>query len=109
MPLGVKILVFTFGELMSIVLGLIPFSKLELFLFHAKTLKNFVLLAFYINNIFGAFKIYQKFYLFQPNNFFLQIGWSKLKLAFSKLKIDMTKIFTLREKYDKKKDKIKVK
>ena len=96
----VKTSVFTFGELMNIVFGPILFPKPELSLLHAKTPKNSALLAFYIDNIFGAFKTYQKQYIFLHNHFFPHIVWSKLKLAFSKLKIDMTKIFALGEEHE---------
>lgn len=45
---------------MNIVFRFILSPKLEPLLFYAKTFKDFALLAFYINDIFGAFKIYQK-------------------------------------------------
>lgn len=71
----------------------------EASLFNTKSLKNFVLLAFYRDNIFGAFKTYSEQYIFLHHHFFLRMVWFKLKFAFSKLKIGMTKIFMLEEKH----------
>lgn len=45
---------------MNIILRFILFPKLKLLLFYVKTFKDFALLTFYIDDIFGAFKIYQK-------------------------------------------------
>ena len=87
--------VFTFGELMNIVSGLILFLMPESSTLHTKTSKDSILLAFYMDDIFGAFKTYQKQYMFLHNYFFLRMVWSKLKLTFSNLKIGITKIFAL--------------
>ena len=85
---------------MNIVLGPIPSPIPKLLLLYAKTPKNSALLAFYMDNIFGAFKTYQKQYIFLYDHFFLRMVWSKLKLVFPKLKIGMTKIFALREEHE---------
>ena len=60
MSQGARTSVFTFGKLMNIVLGPIPSPKLEPSLFHAKISKNSTLPAFYIDDIFKAFKTYQE-------------------------------------------------
>lgn len=49
---------FTFSELMNIILRPIPLPPSEPLLLYGKTTKDFALLAFYIDNIFRAFKIY---------------------------------------------------
>lgn len=54
----VKISFFIFSELINIILELISFFQLELALFHRKTAKDFVLLAFSLDHIFGVFKFY---------------------------------------------------
>ena len=61
-----------------------------------------------MDSIFEAFKTYQKQYIFPYDYFFPCILWSKLKLAFFKLKIRMTKIFAL-EKENKIDGKIRLK
>ena len=94
-----KTLFFIFGKLIKIVLGLILSSQSELSLIYRKTAKDTTSLAFYIDNIFETFKTYQEQYIFLRNHFFPRIVWSKLKLAFSKLKIEMTKIFALKEEH----------
>ena len=58
MAQGAGTLFFTFGELLNIVLGLILLSQPKLLLLYRKTAKDTVLIAFYINNIFKAFKTY---------------------------------------------------
>ena len=73
MPQGARTSVFTFGELMNIVLGLIPSLKPELSLLHAKTPKDSALLAFYMDDIFGGFKTYQEQYIFLHDHFFLRM------------------------------------
>lgn len=100
MPQGAKTLFFTFGELINIVLGPIPSSQLKSLLFYRKIAKNTALFAFYIDDIFEAFKTYQEQYIFLRNHFFHCIVWSKSKLAFSKLKIKMTKIFALEKEHE---------
>ena len=85
---------------MNIILGLIPFSKPEPSLLHAKIPKNSALLSFHIDDIFRAFKTYQEQYIFLHDHFFPRMVWCKLKLAFSKLKTGMTKIFVLGEEYE---------
>ena len=45
---------------MNIVLKPIIFLSLKLLLLHGKTTKNIISLAFYMNNIFEVFKIYQE-------------------------------------------------
>lgn len=49
--------------------------------------------------MFKALKTYQKRYIFLHDHFFPYIVWFKLKLVFSKLKIEMTKIFALKKKH----------
>ena len=100
MPQGARTSVFTFGELMNIVLRPIPSPKTELSLLHTKTPQDSALLAFYMDDTFGAFKTYQEQYMFLRDHFFPRMVWSKLKLAFSKLKIGMTKIFALGEEHE---------
>ena len=99
MTQGARTSVFTFGKLMNIVLGPIFSPKPEPSLLHAKTPKDSALLAVYMDDIFRAFKIYQEQYIFLHDHFFPHMVWSKLKLAFAKLKIGMTKIFVLREEH----------
>ena len=86
---------FTFNELMNIDLGPIPTPQLEPSLLHGKTTKDFAPFAFYMDDIFGAFKTHQKQYIFLRDNFFLHMVWSRLKVMLSKVKIGMTKIFAL--------------
>lgn len=45
---------------MNIIFGPISSPKQDQLLLYTKTSKNFVLLAFYIDDIFGAFKTYQE-------------------------------------------------
>lgn len=99
MPQEAKTSFFTFDELMNIILGLILLSQPEFLLFYRKTAKNNTSVVFYIDNSFGAFKIYQEQYIFLRDHFFPYIVWSKLKLVFFKFKIRMTKIFILGEEY----------
>ena len=100
MPQGARTSVYTFGKLMNIFLEPIFSPKLELLLLHTKTSKDSALLAFYMDDIFGAFKTYQEQYVFLREHFFLCMVLSKLKLAFSKLKISMTKIFVLGKEHE---------
>ena len=58
---------------MNIVLGPISSPKSEPSLLHTKTSKDSPLLAFYINDIFEAFKTYQKQYISLRNYFFVRI------------------------------------
>lgn len=74
--------------------------QLELSLLYSEMAKDSALFAFYIDDIFGAFKFYQKQYIFLHNHFYLCLIWSQLKLVFPKLKIGMTKIFALRKEYE---------
>ena len=60
MSQGARTSVFAFGKLLNIVLGPISSSKLEPSILHAKTPKDSVLLAFYMDDIFGTFKTYQE-------------------------------------------------
>ena len=60
MPQRVKTSFFTFDELMNIVLGPISSPQPEPSLLYRKTAKNTALLGFYIDDIFGIFKTYQK-------------------------------------------------
>ena len=80
MPQGARTSVFTFGELMNIVLGPIPSPKPEPSLLHAKTPKDSASLAFYIDDNFGAFKTYHEQYIFLRDHFLARMIWSKLKL-----------------------------
>ena len=59
-----RISVFPYGKLMNIVFGPIPAFILEPSLFYTKTPKYFPLLVLYIDDIFRAFKTYQKLYIF---------------------------------------------
>ena len=61
---------FIFSELINIVLGPIPSSKPKPSLLHGKTAKDSTSLAFYMNNIFRVFKIYQKQFIFYMIIFF---------------------------------------
>lgn len=94
-----KILFFTFNKLISIVFGLILLSQPEFLLFYGITDQDIASLIFYIDDIFRAFKTYQKEYIFLHNHFFLNMTWSQLKLEFFKLKINITKIFILKKEY----------
>ena len=60
MPQGAKTSSFTFNELMNIILGLISVPHPEPLILYGKIAKDTVLLTFYMDNIFGAFKIYEK-------------------------------------------------
>ena len=84
---------------MNIILRPILSPQLELSLFYDKTAKDSTSIMFYMDDIFGIFKTYQEQCIFLHNHFFLHIVWSKLKLILSKLKIEMTKIFTLEEEH----------
>lgn len=84
---------------MNIILKPIIFLSLKLLLLDGKTTKEVILFAFYINNIFEVFKTYQEPYVFLYSYFFSNMIWFKLKLILSKVKIGITKIFILREKY----------
>lgn len=53
-----------------------------------------------MDDIFETFKTYKKQLILRFDHFFLCMILSKLKFAFSKLKIDMTKIFALEEKHE---------
>lgn len=57
---GAKTLVFTFNKLINIIFKPILSLQLDFSLFYKKTAQNIALLAFYIDNIFEAFKTYQK-------------------------------------------------
>ena len=92
--------VFTFGELINIVFGPIFSPMPEPSPLHAKTPKDSASLAFYMDDIFGVFKTYQEQYIFLRDHFFLRIVWSKLKLAFFKLKIGMTQIFAFGKEHE---------
>lgn len=92
-----RTLFFTFNKLINIILRSITSPQPELLLFYAKIPNNFALLAFYIDDIFGTYKSYQKQYIFLHDYFFLYWVWSKLKLAFFKLKIEITNIFAFRK------------
>ena len=91
---------FIFNELINIILGPIPALHSKLSLFYRKTAEDTASLVFYMDNIFGVFKIYKKQRIFLRDHFFLCMVWSKLKLMLSKLKIGMTKIFALREEHE---------
>ena len=84
---------------MNIVLGPIPTPQPETSLLHGKTYKDFAPFAFYMNDIFAAFKTHQEQYIFLHDHFYPRMVWSRLKLMLSKVKIEMTKIFTLREEH----------
>ena len=62
-----------------------------------KITKNSTSPVFYMDDIFGAFNIYPEQYIFLYDHFFMPMVWSKLKLLWLKLKIGITKIFTLGE------------
>lgn len=64
---------FSFCELMNIVLGSILSPQQKPSLFHRKTAKNPTSLTFYIDIIFGAFKIHSKQYIFLCDHFFLHM------------------------------------
>ena len=100
MPYRARTSCFIFSKLINIVLGPILSPQLELSLFHSKTAKEFASLAFYMNYIFGAFKIYQEQYIILYDHFFPCMIWSRLKFMLSKLKIGMTKIFALGDEYE---------
>ena len=55
---------------MNIAIGLILFSQLKSLLLHGKITKNFTSFAIYMDDIFGAFKTYQKQYIFLNDHFF---------------------------------------
>lgn len=60
MPQGARTSSFTFSKFINIILRHILLSQLEPSLLNKKTAKDLSSLAFYIDNIFGAFKTYQK-------------------------------------------------
>ena len=70
MPQKAKISYFTFSGLINIILRSIPFFQPEPSLLYSKTAKDSASLAFYMNKIFGIFKIYQEQYSFLYNYFF---------------------------------------
>lgn len=84
---------------MSISFGPILLSQPKPLLFYKKTAKNTASFAFYMDDIFEAFKTYQNQYIFLYDHFILHLVWSKLKLAFSIFKIGMTKIFIFRKEH----------
>ena len=100
MPQGARTSSFTFNELMNIVLRLIPTPQPEPSLLHGRTTKESTSLAFYMDDIFGAFKTHQEQYIFLRDHFFPRMVWSRLKLMLSKVKIGMTKIFALGEEHE---------
>lgn len=104
MPQGAKILFFISHKLINIGLGPIPLPQSESWLLHERTIKKSATLTFYINNIFGAFKMHQEQFIFLYDLFFLCKVWAWLKFKLSKLTIEMTKIFALgkEDKIDKK-------
>ena len=73
MPERAKTLCFIYGKLMNIILGPILFPQPEPLLLHSKTTKDSASLAFYMDDIYGAFKTYQKQYIFLHNHFFLHM------------------------------------
>lgn len=56
-----------------------------------------------MDDIFEAFKTYQKYYILLYDHFFLHISWYRLELILSKLKISLTKIYALEEEHTIKK------
>lgn len=70
MPQRARISSFTFNELMNIVLGPILAAHLKLSLLHRKITHELVSLAFYMDNIFGAFKTYHEKYISLRDHFF---------------------------------------
>ena len=60
MSQGARTLSFTFNNLMNIVLRPIPTFQLEPSLLHGKTTKDSASFAFYMDDIFEAFKTHQK-------------------------------------------------
>lgn len=51
---------FTFNKLIKIILGLISAPQAKLLLLHKKTTRDSAIFIFYIDDIFEAFKTYQK-------------------------------------------------
>ena len=100
MSQGARTSCFIFSQLMIIVFGSILFPQLKPSLLHGKTAKDFISLVFYINDIFKAFKTYQKQYIFLYDNFFPRMVWSRLKLILWKQKIKMIKIFALEKEHE---------
>lgn len=70
---GAKILFFTFRKFMKIVFGPILLSQPKSLLYYRIIAKYIVLFIFYIDNIFKALKIYQKYYIFYMIIFFIYI------------------------------------
>lgn len=70
MPLEAKTSSFIFNEFIDIVLRPIPLPQPESLILHSKTTKNSASFAFYIDDIFGPFKTYQKQYIFLHEYFF---------------------------------------
>ena len=85
---------------MNIVLGPIPTSQPGPLLLHGKITKDFASFAFYMDDIFGVFKIHQEQYIFLHDHFFPCMVWFQLKLMLSKVKKGMIKIFALGEEYE---------
>ena len=70
MSQGARTSSFTFKKFMNIVLGPIPTPQPELLLIHRKTTRDSAPFAFYIDDIFGAFKTHQEQYIFLRDHFF---------------------------------------
>ncbi len=100
MPQGARTSIFTFNELMNIVLGPIPAPQPEPLLLYGKSTQDPASLTFYMDDIFRAFKTYHEQYIFLRDHFFPRMVWSRLKLMLSKVKIGMTKIFALGEEHE---------
>ena len=100
MPQGARTSCFIFNELINIIFRSIPSPQPELLLLYNKTAKKSASFTFYMDDIFGAFKTYQKQYIFLHDHFFPHMVWSRLKLILSKLKIGITKIFALRKEHN---------
>lgn len=90
---------FYFDELINIVFTSNSSLLSKPLFFYGKTSEDIASITFYIDNIFEAFKTYEKQLIFLYDYFFPCMVWSRLKLMLSKLKIGMMKIFALREEY----------
>lgn len=91
---------FIFSELINIIFWPILSTQSELSLLYSKIAKYTVLFTFCIDDIFGASKTYKEQLIILHNHFFSYIVWSKLRFGLSKLKLGITKIFILGEKYE---------
>ena len=95
MPQSIRTSSFTFIELINIILRLISEPYPEPSLLHAIIHTTSSSIFFYIDDIFGDHKTFEKQYHFLEYHFFPRLLWSLMKISLSKLKIEITELKTL--------------